>query len=472
MAQGKARRRAPTATSAFGVSRRENHDSAGFYKRFAAPVLSDDAAVHPPGVVDEVYLGDARSMDRVQPSSVALVVTSPPYFAGKQYEEELGAEGIPASYTEYIALLEAVFAECVSKLEPGGRIAVNVANLGRKPYRSLSADVIGILQDRLGLLLRGEVVWRKARGAGGNCAWGSFRSPANPVLRDLTERVVVASKGRFDRARPRVQRERDGLPHRATTTADEFMEATLDVWELAPESATRVGHPAPFPVELPQRFLELYTYADDLVLDPFMGSGSTAVAAVRTGRHFLGYDTDPAYVEAARTRVAAERERVAAGGATGPTGDKAVDRAVELLAAAGFTVDTKAKRKAGGVDVTALATDGAGREWLVDVVGGFTIGRPGLRRTDVLERTLGRAVRLSGFGAQRLLVLATDLPGGRTPGGRALAEARGRVLVDVLPVDLPAAATGAVVDRLRAYATTGGGPDHVPAPIGSLIAGD
>jgi site-specific DNA-methyltransferase (adenine-specific) len=400
------------------------------------------------------------------------VVTSPPYFAGKQYEKELGADGIPASYTEYIALLEAVFAECVAKLEPGGRIAVNVANLGRKPYRSLSADVIGILQDRLGLLLRGEVVWRKARGAGGNCAWGSFRSPANPVLRDLTERVIVASKGRFDRAHPRVQRERDGLPHRATTTADEFMEATLDVWELAPESATRVGHPAPFPIELPQRFLELYTYEGDLVLDPFMGSGSTAVAAVRTGRHFLGYDTDPAYVEAARTRVASERERVLAGGPAGPAGDKAVDRASELLVAAGFSVDTKTKRKAGGVDVTAVATDAAGCEWLVDVVGGFTIGRPGLRRTDVLERTLGRAARLSGFGAQRLLVLATDVPAARTPGGRALADARGRVLVDVLPVDLPEPESAAVVERLRAYCHVSPAAGHaVPSPVGPLLAG-
>ena len=96
-----------------------------------------------------------------------------------------------------------MFAECVRTLEPGGRIAVNVANLGRKPYRSLSADVIAILQDRLGLLLRGEVIWHKAKGASGSCAWGSFRSPANPVLRDLTERVVIASKGRFDRARLR-----------------------------------------------------------------------------------------------------------------------------------------------------------------------------------------------------------------------------------------------------------------------------
>src|SRR5258708_34939952 len=97
-------------------------------------------------------------MRAVRDTSVALVVTSPPYFAGKQYEEELEREGVPASYLEYLQLLRDVFAECVRTLEPGGRIAVNVANLGRKPYRSLSADVIRILQDDLGLLLRGQVI--------------------------------------------------------------------------------------------------------------------------------------------------------------------------------------------------------------------------------------------------------------------------------------------------------------------------
>ena len=128
------------------------------------------------------------------------MVTSPPYFAGKEYEEALGEGHIPASYVEYLAMLRDVFAECVDKLEPGGRIAVNIANLGRKPYRSLAADVTASSQEDLGLLLRGEIMWRKAEGASGNCAWGSFQSASNPVLRDLTERVVVASKGRFDRA--------------------------------------------------------------------------------------------------------------------------------------------------------------------------------------------------------------------------------------------------------------------------------
>jgi site-specific DNA-methyltransferase (adenine-specific) len=158
-----AQRKRATSTSTFGVSRRENHDASGFYARFTAPTLSSDDTVEPPGVVDQIYVGDARSMDRVRPSSVALVVTSPPYFAGKEYEEALGEGHVPGTYLDYLEMLTEVFAECVRTLEPGVRIAVNVANLGRRPYRSLSADVIGILQDRLRLLLRGEVTARTPR---------------------------------------------------------------------------------------------------------------------------------------------------------------------------------------------------------------------------------------------------------------------------------------------------------------------
>jgi site-specific DNA-methyltransferase (adenine-specific) len=285
------------------------------------------------------------------------------------------------------------------------------------------------------------------------------------VLRDLTERVVVASKGRFDRALDRRRRAAAGLPHEVTTTADEFMEATLDVWELAPESATRVGHPAPFPVELPQRFIELYTWRDDVVLDPFMGVGTTGVAAVRTGRHYLGYDTDPTYVEASRKRIAAERARLADRGgvrAADALGTKAVERAAALLAEAGFAVDPRGRRLPGGLDVALVARDAVGGEWLVDVVGGFTVARPGMRRIDVLERALGRAARVSGYGERRLLVLATDFPDARSAGRVALAEARGRLLVDVLPVE----DAEATVARLAAYAA-----GTTSEPIGGLVTG-
>lgn len=298
--------RRSTATSSFGAGRREGHDASAFYARFAPPELSPDDRVKRADGFDrpQPLLGDSRKMDRVPDNSVALVVTSPPYFVGKEYEEAVADREVPRSYAEYLALLQSVFGECARVLEPGGRIAVNVANLGRKPYRSLSADVIRILQDDLGLLLRGEIIWRKAKAAGGSCAWGSWRSPSNPVLRDVTERIVIAGKGRFNRALSPARRREDGLPHEATIGRDEFMEATLDVWEIPPAHARRIGHPAPFPVELPARLIQLYTYERDLVLDPFMGSGTTLVAAIEANRRAVGYDIDPAYVELAKIRIA------------------------------------------------------------------------------------------------------------------------------------------------------------------------
>jgi DNA modification methylase len=295
-----------TRTQAFGTGKRESHDATDFYARFGAPELSDDDTVASCSVPDQLFCADARAMTDVDDACVALVVTSPPYYAGKEYEQALGEGHIPGSYVEYLVMLRDVFAECRRVLEPGGRLAVNVANLGRRPYRSLSADVIRILQDDLGLLLRGEIVWRKAKGATGSIAVGSYLSAVNPVLRDVTERIVVASKGRFDRAVPRKERERRGLPYENTTTKDLFFASTLDVWDIRPEHARRVGHPAPFPVELPERLIHLYTYRDDVVLDPFLGSGSTALAAVRTGRHYIGYDTDADYVALAVSRLAAD----------------------------------------------------------------------------------------------------------------------------------------------------------------------
>jgi site-specific DNA-methyltransferase (adenine-specific) len=384
--------RRATSTSAFGVSRRESHDASAFYERFTPPVVASDSHVAARRDVDGIFCADSSHMVEVDDNSVALVVTSPPYFAGKEYETALGEGHVPATYAEYIAMLEAVFAECVRTLEPGGRIAVNVANLGRKPYRSLSADIVWILQDRLRLLLRGEVIWIKARGATGSCAWGSFRRPSNPVLRDLTERIVIASKGRFDRALPERKRREADLPWRASVTSDEFMEATTDVWEMASESATRVGHPAPFPVELPERLIHLYTYRGDLVLDPFMGSGTTAVAAVRTDRHYVGYETDPAYVERAQRRV--EIERASQQAPLPADVPMARDLARDFLLQAGYTDIRADVTVADGIDVSfrAVHADGALRH--VEVAGGVTAVRPGLRRADAVWKVIAKAAVL------------------------------------------------------------------------------
>ncbi len=445
-----------TATSNFGAGAREGHDATRFYERFRPPELSSDDAVASADIADPFVAGDARHMDAVPDGSVALVVTSPPYFAGKQYEEELEREGVPSSYLEYLELLTAVFAECARTLEPGGRIAVNVANLGRKPYRSLSADVIRILEHDLGLLLRGEIIWQKGEGASGSCAWGSYRRASNPVLRDITERVIIASKGRFDRARPAKRRAADGLPHASTLRTDDFLALTLDVWSIPPESARRVGHPAPFPVELPEQLIRLYTYADDLVLDPFMGSGSTLVAAAGLGRRYVGYDLDPEYVAIARRRVAELGPEPAA---AAPVDGRAAERiAAEVVTAAGFTIAAARRRVPGtGVTIPLVLTDATGATWHADVVGAATTHRGGLLRSDVVWRALGRATALHGrLPDVPVLLLSTDLPKRRSDGDVALRAARDTVF-DV--IDLRDEAAHA---RLAAYATKGSDPGPLP----------
>jgi DNA modification methylase len=461
-------RRPRTTTSNFGVGRREGHDASGFYQRFRPPELSSDDAVAPPTPVKEPFLcGDARQMAAVADNAVALVVTSPPYFAGKQYEEELERDGVPSSYLEYLQMLTDVFAECVRVLEPGGRIAVNVANLGRRPYRSLSADVIRILENDLGLLLRGEVVWQKGEGANGSCAWGSWRSASNPVLRDVTERVIIASKGRFDRARNAAQRAREGLPHQSTLLPEDFLQLTLDVWSIPPESARRVNHPAPFPVELPEQLIRLYTYADDLVLDPFMGSGSTMVAAARLGRRYVGYDLDPDYVEIARQRVATEGDEPASDQpltpVTGPD-DASDEQSARRLAgavveAAGFTVTGRDRRVAGtGIAVDIEATDADGQRWWFDVAGAFTSRRGGMTRTDTVWRHLGRAAALRSRHPQvPVVVLTTAVPRPRSDGDHALRAAGPRTVHDVIDLLSPDARA-----RLERYAKGGSTPSAEP----------
>jgi site-specific DNA-methyltransferase (adenine-specific) len=451
-----------TSTSNFGAGGRESHDASGFYRRFSPPEIStDDTVLVPAPVADPFVHGDARDMSAVADGSVALVVTSPPYFAGKQYEEEMEREGIPASYLEYLDMLAEVFAECLRALEPGGRIAVNVANLGRKPYRSLAADVIRILQDDLGFLLRGEVVWQKAAGASGSCAWGSYRSAVNPVLRDVTERVVVASKGRFDRARSVERRRAEGLPHESTVGAEDFMTLTLDTWSIPAESARRVGHPAPFPVELPAQLIRLHTFRNDLVLDPFMGSGSTLVAAALLDRRYIGYDLDAGYVDMARRRVAeaiadvSTREHAA-----GPDGDTALRLAELALGDAGFTITGRNRRvPQTGVTVGFVAEDDARGVWRFEVCGPNTTYRGGMAKVDVAWRALGRAAAIGGAHDAHgvpLVLLTTALPAS----GEAVTALRAAgpgAFFDV--IDL---ASDDDADRLQRYAKGGYTADPQP----------
>lgn len=278
-----------TSTRRFGAGNRESHDARAFYSRqLVDPQFSDNTSVAEAPEIDRIWNHSAATMDELPDNCVSLMVTSPPYHVGKEYDTE-------SSFEEYLELLREVFRETHRVLEPGGRAVVNVANLGRRPYIPLSSLVTRMMTEELGFFMRGEVIWRKAEGAGGSCAWGSWQSASNPTFRDLHEYCLCFSKGRMERVRK----------GESTISREEFLAATLSIWDIPPESAKRVRHPAPFPVALPRRFIELYTYLGDLVLDPFMGSGSTAVAAVETGRHFVGYELDETYASLAEARVAA-----------------------------------------------------------------------------------------------------------------------------------------------------------------------
>ena len=247
----------------------------------------------PPGYLDRVVVGDAREVLRGLPdNSVHLMVTSPPYNVGKEYDEDL-------TLGEYLDFIEEVMREVYRVLVWGGRVCFNVANLGRKPYIPLHAYLIERFE-RIGFLMRGEIIWDKGDAvSGSSTAWGTWMSAVNPTLRDQHEYIIVMSKGDFKRRRPPGRRD--------TITREEFLEFTRSVWRFPPESARRVGHPAPFPVELPYRCIQLYTFEGDVVLDPFAGSGTTCLAAAKTRRHYICIDINEEYARLARERLSAPK---------------------------------------------------------------------------------------------------------------------------------------------------------------------
>jgi len=206
---------------------------------------------------------------------------------GKEYDEDL-------TLGEYLDFIGEVMREVYRVLVWGGRACFNVANLGRKPYMPLHAYLIQLFEG-IGFLLRGEVIWDKGDAvSGASTTWGSWQSAVNPVLRDQHEYIIILSKGSFRREKGN---------KKDTITREEFLEFTRSVWRFPPESAKEVGHPAPFPEELPYRCIQLYTFEGDVVLDPFAGSGTTCVAAAKTGRHFICIDVEEEYVKMAERRV-------------------------------------------------------------------------------------------------------------------------------------------------------------------------
>ncbi len=296
------RRRNGTQTSTFGSPGRFGHDSAKFYQtrlydglalNQADEYIENDVPSH---ILDQNFPHSSESMDEIPDNSVHMMVTSPPYNVTKEYDEDLSLE-------DYRGLLKRVFAETHKKLVTGGRACINIANLGRRPYIPLHSYIIEDMLE-IGYLMRGEIIWDKGASGSSSTAWGSWQSPMNPVLRDVHEYVLVFSKGAFGREKR--------ADKTSTVTRDEFLEYTKSVWSFPAESARRIGHPAPFPVELPYRLAQLYTFKDEVVLDPFVGSGSTCLAAIKADRHYIGYDTNSDYISLAEKRINTYRRQLLA----------------------------------------------------------------------------------------------------------------------------------------------------------------
>jgi len=281
-----------TETSAFGTSGHVSHDSSRFYTSRMYAGLNQGKQIKysenpvPPEVLDRILCQSSEKMADLPDSSIHLMVTSPPYNARKEYDEDLNLE-------EYLSMLGKVWEETYRALVPGGRACINVANLGRKPYLPLHSFIIEQMLSS-GFLMRGEVIWDKAASASPSTAWGSWLSASNPVLRDVHEYILIFSKEGF--RRPKGDREN-------TISKEDFLAWTKSVWQFPAVQARQIGHPAPFPVELPHRCIQLYSFKDDVVLDPFAGSGSTCLAAQQDERHFVGYEINPDYCDLANSRL-------------------------------------------------------------------------------------------------------------------------------------------------------------------------
>ena len=288
-----------TTTSSFGTPGRMSHNSEKFYdsKLYQElnknPLLDSQESTFPDECLNSIILGSCENMCALPDNSLHLMITSPPYNVSKEYDQDL-------SLQEYLQLLTNVFTETYRVLVNGGRACINIANLGRKPYIPLSHH-ISHLMAKIGFNMRGEIIWDKASSASPSTAWGSWQSASNPTLRDVHEYILIFSKGDYKRNKGEKLN---------TINKEDFMAWTKSIWTMHSESAKRIGHPAPFPEELPNRLIQLYSFTDDIVLDPFMGSGTTAVAALKAQRHFVGYEISEDYVKLANQRISLTRKQI------------------------------------------------------------------------------------------------------------------------------------------------------------------
>jgi site-specific DNA-methyltransferase (adenine-specific) len=259
----------------------------------------------------ELHLGDARDLSWIPDGSVHLVVTSPPYWTLKKYETRDGQLGEVEDYQAFLDELDKVWGECARVLVPGGRICCVVGDVciprkrdGRHRVMPLHSD-IQARAAAIGLDCLTPILWHKisngANEAQGNGA-GFYGKPYQPgaVVKNDVEYILFMRKGGEYRTTSMLQKALSML------TKGEMQAWFRSFWLDIKGASTRDGHPAPYPVELAERIIRMFSFVGDTVLDPFLGTGSTSVAALRSGRNSIGSEIEPKYLKMARTRLETE----------------------------------------------------------------------------------------------------------------------------------------------------------------------
>ncbi|MFO8008512.1 MAG: site-specific DNA-methyltransferase [Candidatus Brocadiia bacterium] len=266
-----------------------------------------EAAVQKVPTVHRLRLGDAREMDFLAPESVHLVLTSPPYWTLKEYPPREGQLGLMQDYDAFLRELDKVWRHCYRALVPGGRLVCVVGdvclsrrqNNGRHMVMPLHASIQEHCRE-IGYDNLAPIIWYKIANASYEVPNGSgfLGKPYEPnaIIKNDTEFILMQRKPRGYRAPTEAARLLSLIPeaeHRAWFR---------QVWTDVPGESTK-DHPAPFPVELAQRLIRMFSFVGDTVLDPFVGSGTTSAAAARWGRHSVGVELDPDYFRFAHKRM-------------------------------------------------------------------------------------------------------------------------------------------------------------------------
>ena len=242
---------------------------------------------YPDDFINKIIQGDCLEvMKHIPNESVDLVVTSPPYNVGIDYDNHNDS----MDKLEYESWIIKRFLLCIEKLSKGGHLIIQVANTGRSPYIHLSGMISYNLKSSIRQV--GEIIWNK-QNTTNNTAWGSWLSANRPSLRDTHEYILVFRK----------DGDREGI---SDITKEEFMESTMGIWTLQPETNSLGNHPAPYPERLTNRIIKLFSFKNEIVLDPFCGSGTTLISSKKLCRRYIGIDISEKYCGIAERRLSQE----------------------------------------------------------------------------------------------------------------------------------------------------------------------